>query len=208
MRPEAFILVGGRSSRFEGGEKPSARIGSKTLAERAVETVRSALPGSNIYFVTRDTSQFIAESGRLGVDVISDRVEGSGPVGGLFTALAECKSEWLFLFACDMPLMSPALIAAMWLECDPSYGAVLPRQTDGRLQPLCAFFRVAEAMPVVEALIHRPGGSASMMEAIDSLAAKIVESAELGAKPIVWANVNTTEELDEIGRKLSSDKKI
>ena len=32
---------------------------------------------------------------------------------GLFAALANCESEWLFLFACDLPLMKPSLISSM-----------------------------------------------------------------------------------------------
>jgi molybdenum cofactor guanylyltransferase len=209
--PEAYILVGGRSSRFSGGEKPSARIGGKTLAENAVDIVRTALPGSTVSLLARDDEQFAEESRRLSVGHVHDRFEGRGPLGGLFTALATCESKWLFLFACDMPLMSPDVIADLWRLCEPEFGVVLPRQADGRLQPLCAFYNVVEAIPVVEALIHRPGGSAAMAEAVEALEMRIVEHDEIGAERRVWTNVNTLEELAaarEIERKLSGRGEI
>lgn len=211
MHPEAYILVGGRSSRFAGGDKPLARIGGKTLTENAVDIAGAALPGSSIFLVDRDGDRLAEEARRLGVGRIQDRIEGRGPLGGLFAALANCESEWLFLFACDMPMMSPAFIADLWPLCGPPYGVVLPRQADGRSQPLCAFYNVAEALPVVEALIHRPGGSASMAEVVGALEARAVETVGLGADACVWTNVNTTEDLaaaTEIERKLSRDGEI
>jgi len=211
MLPEAYILVGGRSSRFSGGEKPSALMGGKTLAENAVDIVRSGLPGSPVSVVARDAEQFAEEAGRLGVGHVHDRLEGGGPLGGLFAALANCDSEWLFLFACDMPLMSPDVIADLWKLCGPGFGVVLPRQADGRLQPLCAFYNVVEAMPVVETFIHRPGGNAAMRELIAALDVQVVEHDEIGVDPIVWTNVNTSEDLaaaSEIQRKLSSNREI
>ena len=208
MNPQAYILVGGRSARFEGGEKPLARFGGKTLAENALGIAQTALPGSKICFVARDAGQFVDESERLDVEMIPDRFEGRGPLGGLFAALADCESEWLFLFACDMPLMAPDVIRNLRSHCERRFGVVLPRQQDGRLQPLCAFYNVAETLPVVEALIHRPDGNASMMSAIDALEARIGEPAEIGAEPSVWANVNTAADLAEIERKLSGKGEI
>jgi molybdopterin-guanine dinucleotide biosynthesis protein A len=211
MFPEAYILVGGRSTRFEGGDKPFARFEGKTLAENAVEIVRAALPESNIFFVARHEGQLVEESRRLNIGQISDRIADRGPLGGLFSALVHCDSEWLILFACDMPLMSPDVIAKLWDLCEPRFGAAVPRQADGRLQPLCAFYRVSETLPVVENLLHRPDRAAAMMSVIDALEVKIVEPNEICADPDVWTNINTVEDLQaisEIERKLSGGNQI
>lgn len=211
MATEAYILVGGRSSRFAGGEKPMATIGGKTLVENAVEIVRNALPDGEIFLVARGEHQLIEEAQRLGVGRIQDRVKDRGPLGGLFTALANSESEWLFLFACDLPLMSPTFIAELLTLCEPKYGAVVPRQADGRLQPLCTFYNVAEVLPVVEALIHRPDGAAAMLSVIDALDVRIVEPSAVSTDPGVWLNVNRVEDLAsaaEIERKLSGGGEI
>lgn len=211
MFPEAYILVGGRSTRFDGGSKPFALFRGRTLAENAVVIVRAALPGTKIFFVARDQDRTLAEARRLNVGWIEDRIADRGPIGGLFSALAHCESQWVFLSACDMPLLSPVMIARLWGLCESRYGAVVPRQADGRLQPLCAYYRVAEVLPVVENLLHRPDGAAAMMTAIDALDARIVEPEEINVDPAVWTNVNTIEDLasaSEIERKLSGDKQI
>lgn len=210
MIPGAYILVGGRSSRFAGGDKPSARFGQTTLADNALNIVSAALPESKITLVTRDSTQPI-ETIHRGASRINDRIEGRGPLGGFFAALADCGSEWLFLFACDLPLMTPSLITGMVRLCDPRFGVIIPRQTDGRLQPLCAFYNVSESLPVVEQLLHRPGGAAAMMSAVDALEARIVEPEEMVADPAVWTNVNTIEDLTAVGeieRKLSGRDQI
>ena len=211
MIPEAYILVGGRSSRFAGGAKPLARIKGKTLVENSVDIVSAALPDSKIVLVARDADQFVEEAMRSNLIRIHDRIEGRGPLGGLFAALANCESEWLFLFACDLPLMKPSLISSMLPLCDRRFGVIIPRQTDGRLQPLCAFYNVSEALPVVEHLLHRPDGTAAMMSAVDVIEARIVEPGEICADPVVWVNVNTVEDLaaaGEIERKLSGRGEI
>ena len=211
MLPEAYILVGGRSTRFEGGGKPYAAFRGRTLAGNAVGIIRTALPNSRIALVARDQDQFEEEARRLKVERINDRIVDRGPLGGLFSALVHCEAEWLFLFACDMPLMAPDVIARLWSLCKPRFGAVVPKQADGESQPLCAFYRVSESLPVVENLLHRPDRAAAMMSVLDALDVKFVEPAEINADPAVWTNVNTIEDLaaiSEIERKLSGRNQI
>ena len=212
MSLEAYILVGGRSSRFAAGDKALAKFNGGTLAEHALETVRSAFPASKIFFIARDAVQFEQEAARLGTLYVYDIIENRGPLGGLYTALQNCSSEWIFLFASDMPLVTADLLKTLWDKRDDGVGVVLPEQPDGRLQPLCAFYNVANAGPVVEALIHRPGPPAAMMAAVDALKPRVIRPSEFDSVPdTVFSNVNTTEDLDtavKIKRKLSGTGEI
>ena len=208
MDLEAYILVGGRSRRFAGGEKPLAEMNGKTLAERALDTVQTALPGSKILFIARDADHFADEAVRLGSLYVYDMIENKGPVGGLYTALGNSGSEWLFLFACDMPLVTTELIKELWAACDEQAALVLPRQGDGKLQPLCAFYNVPKALPTVSEIIHRTGDPAALMTVIDALPAKVLD---IKGKTSIWANVNTTADLAaaaEIERKLLDSGEI
>lgn len=200
MTIEAYILAGGRSRRFAGGEKQLARFQGRTLTENACNIVQSAFPDSPIYLVARDTEHLADEASRLGIRRISDPIEGRGPLGGLFAGLTHCDSDWLFLFACDMPLVTPEIITKLSGFCEPGVGVVIPRQPDGKLQPLCAFYNVSEARPVVEALIHRPDGTAALVSVVEALEARIVESAEIAADGSAWANVNTVNDLIAAGK--------
>jgi molybdopterin-guanine dinucleotide biosynthesis protein A len=45
--------------------------------------------------------------------VVPDETPGAGPVGGLATALAQVKSQHIFVMGCDMPFVEPELVGAM-----------------------------------------------------------------------------------------------
>lgn len=204
---ETYILLGGNSSRF-GSDKALAKIEQMTLAERACETVRTALPESPVRFVGQGCESVSREALRMGVPILPDLIEGRGPVGGLYTALTAAGSDWIFLFACDLPLMSGKFISHLFEECGDEVDVVLPRQPDERFQPLCAFYNVHRVLPAVRSLIDkRP--EAAMMTVIDELKARIVRHDQVaGASPDIWANVNRTGDLAEIARKLSHGKTI
>lgn len=194
MNIEAYILVGGKSSRF-GSDKAVAEIGGTTLVMRAMEIVRDAFPESPIYFVAGDPNRF--ELGMLNAPVIFDQVADRGPVGGLHAALSNARSEWIFLFACDLPLMTSEFISQLHSEWDEGFDAVVPEQPDGRKQPLCAFYRVEPTLKLVSEMLDA-NPTAAMMAVIDKLKVRVVRSdvAEL------WTNMNRAEDLEEIARKL------
>lgn len=207
MNVEAYILVGGKSKRF-GSDKALAKIDGITLAERARNTLLGALPNSPVFFIAGESGSVAGEARRLNMPVISDQIVDRGPVGGLHAALVNAKSEWVFLFACDLPMMTSGFISGLLDECSDEVDAVLPEQPDGRFQPLCAFYRVAAALSGVEKVIDS-NPNAAMMAVIDRLKARIVrpeESADL--PPDIWTNVNRREDLDEIARKLSHRESI
>ena len=93
MNTEAFILVGGRSSRL-GRDKAFERIGGQTLAERALRTVERSSIASRVFFVSGNDVEFAIEAARLDAPFVFDLIEGRGPLGGLHTALTHADAEW------------------------------------------------------------------------------------------------------------------
>jgi molybdenum cofactor guanylyltransferase len=210
MSVEAFILVGGRSSRL-GRDKAFERIGGKTLAERALGTVESSRVAARIFFVTGSEVEFAIEAARLDALFVFDVIEGRGPLGGLHTALTHATAEWIFLLACDLPFVTPDLITNLSRYTSGeagSLGAIVPEQPDGRLQPLCAFYKVESAKPIVDEIIHRPRISPPMREIVAKLNSRIVKPDEYSprsALPVSWfTNINTDEDLDLARRRLRS----
>jgi len=211
MSIEAFILVGGRSNRL-GRDKAFERIGGMTMAERALKTVNDSAIASKIYFVTGNEVQFAIEAARLDAPFVFDVIEGRGPLGGLYTGLTHADADWVFLLACDLPFVTPDLITNLSRYTHgeyESFGAIVPEQPDGRLQPLCAFYDVKKVKPIVDEIIHRPRSSPPMHEVVAQLHPLIVKPDEynpITAPPITYfANINTEEDLEqarEIERKL------
>jgi len=197
MNVEAYILVGGKSSRF-GSEKALAVFEGKTLAERAYKTMCNAFRSEQVFFVARDPQSFAHEAARLNAVFVYDVIEDRGPVGGLYTALTHASTEWIFLFACDLTDVTWMYVSMLEDKISDHYGVVLPEQPDGRLQPLCAFYNVAKTLPVVRELIHREGKPPAMMSVIDALNARVAKLSEfITAPPVTFANVNRPADIEK-----------
>lgn len=199
MEIEAFILIGGRSSRL-GRDKAFVKIGGTTLAERALDTVRESGIVSKTTFVAGSETQFAIEALALGATFIFDLSEGRGPVGGLHAALSYAQTDWIFLLACDHPLVSFELLRVLAEGISEEVGAVVPAQPDGRLQPLCAFYNVEAASPIVNEIIQAPRVP-PMSEIVDSLRPRIVTHAEysyLASSDHFFSNLNSPDEMKQI----------
>ncbi len=203
MEIEAYILIGGRSSRM-GRSKAFADIGGVPLARHAFETVNGSGITEEIKFVAGNEAQFAIEAAALNAPFIFDLVPGRGPLGGLHAALSYARTPWIFLLACDMPLVSPEMIGILASEIIDGVGVVLPEQADGRLQPLCALYNTAIAGPIITETIELPRVSPRMTELAMKLEPKIIRFESYSNLPgaaTFFSNINTPDEL-EIVRKL------
>jgi molybdenum cofactor guanylyltransferase len=204
MDIEAYILIGGCSSRL-GRDKAFVRVAGTSLAQRAIETVRRSKVAGKLTCVTGSDTQFAIEAITLDAPFIFDLIPGRGPLGGLHAALSNAESEWIFLLACDMPLVTPELIDLLGSRVSNEEAAVVPVQSDGRVQPLCAFYRKAATKPVVEEIISLPRASPPMAQIVERLNAKTVgfgEYEHLAGAEAFFTNVNTPAELEEVVRML------
>jgi molybdopterin-guanine dinucleotide biosynthesis protein A len=213
INPDAYILIGGRSSRL-GRDKATVDLGGQTLAQRAYQTVSEALPNSRVTFIAASEAQFAVQAILAGGRFIFDLVPGRGPLGGLNAALGDAQTPWIFVLACDFPFMTAELINLLGCMIDEQHSAVVAEQSDGRLQPLCAFYETTAARPIVQAIMDRPRVPPPLHEIVKELNPLIIgldRYAELPGSNNLFLNVNNESELDiagEIERKLSADLQI
>jgi len=90
---EVCILAGGLSTRM-GRDKARIRVGGITMLTRIRATAARAFPPA---------------SARVRV-LRKDRVRRCGPLGGIISALRTTHAPTVLFLACDMPLISPALL--------------------------------------------------------------------------------------------------
>ena len=196
---DAFILIGGRSSRL-GTDKALVELGGQTLAARAAETVRRGLSPERITMVAGSSLQFAIDAIASDVPFIFDLHEGRGPLGGLHAALASARTPWIFVLACDYPFVSAELIKLLRERISDEFGAVVPEQNDGRMQPLSAFYRAETALPVVEAILERSSVPPPMYEVVKELGPRIVcfdEYSHLSNADDLFTNINTGYDLEK-----------
>ena len=197
---DAFILIGGRSTRL-GRDKAFVELGEMTLLERALGTVQAVSTFERVTIVAGNSMQLATQSIAAGVPFIFDIYENRGPLGGLHAALANTRKSWIFVLACDYPFVSSELIQFIAGKVSDEVGAVVPEQNDGRLQPLCAFYRVETALPLVEEMLERPRVSPPMQEVVNELSPRIVkfdEYSHLAGAADLFTNVNTAQELEHV----------
>ncbi len=194
---DSFILIGGRSSRL-GRHKAFVELNGKTLLQRTVDIVRNGLETSSVTAVAANAAQFAIEAVVAEVPFIFDLHEGRGPLGGLHAALAYAKAPWIFVLACDYPFVSPQLIARLKEKISDEFGCIVPEQNDGRLQPLCAFYKVEAARPLVDEVIARPRVPPPMHEVVGLMNPHIVRFeaySDLSGADELFININTPEDL-------------
>jgi len=188
------VLAGGQGSRY-GGDKSRAVIGGRLLVERAVSTLDEVVE-EVVVVTSRPLPSGIAAT------CISDRVIGSGPLGGLHSALCtavDYGASGVLLLACDMPLVSPEVLRAIAVSIDDA-PAVAPSR-EGGVEPLCAAYHI-ETLQMAEDLLM--GNDLSLHRFFKEVGGIALDSEELGIEcESVFLNVNKEEDrirADEILR--------
>lgn len=161
----ALILAGGDSSRM-GQDKAALVLDGATLLERVTDTMRGLFPG-----VLVSVRQPRAE---VALPQVCDAEADGGPLAGLVAGLAEVDTPWMFVLACDMPFIQPAIVARM-AELRGEHQAVVPR-VGGHPQPLAAFYAV-RALETMRARLA--GEDRSLRGVLRELDVRYVEETEL-----------------------------
>jgi len=183
---EGFILAGGESARM-GVAKASVKIGGETMLERAVRAASGVT--SRIKIVGGDAVPNCEVIPDLPSDV-------KGALVGLRAALANTNSTWMCVLACDLPFVTGDLLLRLSSFCRDEIDAVIPRQSDGRLQPLCAFYKPSTCLPIVNDAIE--SGEMSLRRLAEKVNTRVVnydEMHDLDADGHLLFNVNTPADL-------------
>jgi len=176
---DAYILIGGRSSRF-GADKAFVEFDGEMLASRAARVTETALEPARIAFVAADAEQFENDKlVRLGHPIMFDARPGFGAWSALHAALADGDSEWIFVLACDLPFITTEFLRLLSGLANSDADAVIPSQADGRLQPLCAFYRREPTLHAVERYLTGQGQLPPLNTIAGDLRARFVEPTEL-----------------------------
>ena len=154
----AIILAGGRSTRM-GRDKATIEIGGVPLIRRIYDAVAGCqdLEGGKlatsdahperlrqqIYVVTPWIQRYqsiLPATCRF----IPEQQPHQGPLIAFAQGLAEIRSMWVFLIACDLPNLSTPVVQA-WIDRLPFIPsesiAYLPRNPHKGWEPLCGFYR-------------------------------------------------------------------
>jgi molybdopterin-guanine dinucleotide biosynthesis protein A len=184
---EGFILVGGASRRM-GRDKAQLVIDGQTFIERIAGEL-SAIVSSVALVGARQPYGSLRN--------IPDLHTQWGALGGIHAALSAAKTDWAVIVGCDLPFVTRELFERLKsFTCD-AVDAVVPIQSDGRPQPVCAFYRRESCLQQIEELIS--AGEHTPRALLAKVRPRYVESSELGDLPNAenfFFNVNTPEDFE------------
>ncbi|HVZ18773.1 MAG TPA: molybdenum cofactor guanylyltransferase [Terriglobales bacterium] len=182
----AFIIAGGQSSRM-GTDKAFLRLGSITLIERAIDTLKGVC----------ETVALVGDKQRLqnfGL-VVEDRYPGQGPLAGIEAALQSDTSKTLnIVIAVDMPAVSAKLLKYILNIAWETGTVVTAPRCGGHIQPLCAVYR-KEFGEVAERALHERRNKIEPL--FSEVRTRVIEEDELkalGFSADIFDNVNTPED--------------
>jgi len=199
----AAILAGGRSIRM-GTDKTLLTIGGEPMITRV--TAAALEYCEQVVVITNFPENLEGLTLPASVEIIADDTPLLGPLGGLSTALAHAKHEWVLALAADMPWVSRDIVAALW-DARGDADAVIP-VTDSGIEPLLALYRVATAGPVAhDVLASGRRRIAAMFPrlAVADLPLSLVQ--ELDPTFSSFFNINTPADLAE-ARARSSETEL
>ena len=194
-----FVLVGGKSSRM-GVDKAFLKFGEETFLERAIATL-STVCENRVKIVLSQNQSNLIEKLPPNIPYIFDIFENRGALGGIYTALKNCETKYAVILAVDLPLVTPEAIkklAEITLS-DNKFIATVPRQLDGRLQPLSAIYLARYAVRPLEKLINE-NESASVNDFLEIIAPRTIgqDKLTLNQDENLFFNVNYPSEYEEL----------
>jgi molybdopterin-guanine dinucleotide biosynthesis protein A len=154
----AVILCGGKSSRM-GFDKCKIKIKDKFLMEIIGGRLEEVF--EDVILLSNDESKFRDMKYR----VVEDIIPNAGPMGAIYSALKHASSRYVFVTACDMPVININFIKYMMeLVKDNNVEGVVSYRA-GYVEPLYAFY--SKSM-IDRFESHINNGSFKLLEVIKS----------------------------------------
>jgi molybdopterin-guanine dinucleotide biosynthesis protein A len=184
----AAVLCGGRSRRF-GSPKEWLDFNGRPLLAHVVHTVRPLFSHVLAVGLRPDAPHLPAD-----VEPVADTLPGAGPLNGIVAALRASKTEHTFFFACDTPLIRPALVRAMQAQAAGAH-AVVPR-SGPHFQPLFAIY-ARSCLPIAEKQLA--AGRLKISDMYPLLTLRIIDEHQQRLHDhdlLSFFNINTTQDYE------------
>ena len=186
----ALILMGGKNSRMNGNVKGLLKIKNSTFLEKIQETLNDF---SSIYLSIND--KFSKEQKQnfenMGFKIIEDIYKEIGPLGGIYSSLLNCKEEYLFITACDMPFITKNSIEVLCNKVDKNTDGVVFYDKNNKLYPLGAIYS-KNVLPIIEEMIEKKYYKLSYLIEKSNFVKINIEKTDIPLK--VLSNINTLQE--------------
>ena len=186
----AAILAGGKSSRM-GFDKQLLMADDRRILENIIRTLKEEF--SDILIVTAKPQLYEGMDVRL----CSDIYLGKGPLAGVHSALNHARSRYVYLLACDMPVVNLDFVRHLKKNLLNSGADICAGKFQDRLEPFNAFYSRA----LLDEVVHRlETGNSSLFRFIYASRACVIsqdEAASFDKELQMFTNINTRSEYEK-----------
>ena len=185
-----IVIQAGGESRRMGQDKALLPFLGRPLIQRIIARLS---PLADEMIITTNRPEIYKV---LGLPLFPDERPGRGALGGLLTALTHASQPLVAVLACDMPFVSPELLAFQTrLLQDETVDLAIPLLPDG-YEPLHAIYRRETCLPPVKwALDNDQWKLISWFSKVRVRALSPDECQQYDPQNLAFSNVNTPEEL-------------
>lgn len=190
----AALLAGGKSERM-GFDKQLFHVQKDRLFASLLPALTSRF--ADVLVVTDKPELY----GDMGVRAVRDAIPGFGPLSGIYTAVMESNSEYVYILACDMPSIDMLYIDYMIEQLTfagngtvlPPYDACITRKGDW-IEPFHAFYGKGASDAMETALRAGDGSIYRLLQKINTLFIPETEARRFSPDWSLFRNINTSEE--------------
>ena len=159
----AAILSGGAGTRIGGREKGLLPFGSSTFIEKKITDLAGVFDSILIVTARPGVYRFLDGGTSPRVRVVEDLVEGSGALGGIYTALRTAADETapaagekkpLFITTSDTPFLVPELARVLFSRAREGGCDVFISRWNGMIEPLCGVYS-PRCIPAIEEILPK-----------------------------------------------------
>ena len=187
-----YVLAGGKSLRM-GKNKAFLETNGETFLAQAVKKLSEICPNP-IRVVIKEQQSSMTERFPENAEAIYDATDFDSPLDGLNKALMDAftrKSKYAVVLAVDLPYVTSEVIAKLCdaIEVSNKFLAVVPRQADGRPQPLCAVYNAKYCFYALQRYLNEsPNGS--IKDFLETISTRFISENKLSDDPNLFFNVN------------------
>jgi molybdopterin-guanine dinucleotide biosynthesis protein A len=179
------VLVGGEARRADGQEKYFFTFDGRTFIERITESLSCIT--DEIILVARDPAQCSRFLHLSNVRCITDIRKGIGPIGGLHAGARAAQGDLIFVAACDMPCVNPAVVAHLFDRIG-TYDAAIPCWNREMYEPLHAVYRKSALLSYLEC--HESLSLRAMVRNLNALYVPVEELRTFDPSLATFSNIN------------------
>ena len=186
----AVILAGGEARRMGGIDKGLIELDGKPLIEHVIARLTSQT--SNIII---SANRNIEQYQTYDYPVITDQIKNQGPLGGILSALLQCKSDWLLTVPCDCPHLPFDLAQRITNTANQTDARLFTAHDGGRSQPLFSLIH-RDLTASLQAYLAANNQKAGLW-----LAQQGTVKVNFSDQPNAFSNINTVDTLTSLQKK-------